>query len=68
MSCGSTFCIPANNLKVASTSFPDLSWSWHGPLALLTEKHGGGNDGASTANFCNWMIGCSPTLAYRGPM
>ena len=36
MSCGSTTCNPPNNLKVASTSFPDLRWSWHGPLAWLT--------------------------------
>jgi uncharacterized protein YjiS (DUF1127 family) len=38
MSCGSSTCIPANNLKVASASFPDLRWSWHRPLAWLTGK------------------------------
>jgi uncharacterized protein YjiS (DUF1127 family) len=35
MSCGSTTCIPANNLKVVSTSFPGPRWSWHRPLAWL---------------------------------
>jgi uncharacterized protein YjiS (DUF1127 family) len=36
MSCGSTLCNPTNNLEAASTSFPDLRWSWHSPLAWLT--------------------------------
>jgi uncharacterized protein YjiS (DUF1127 family) len=37
MSCGSTTCNPANHLEAASTSFPDLRWSWHRPLAWLTD-------------------------------
>jgi uncharacterized protein YjiS (DUF1127 family) len=36
MSCGSIICNPTNNLEAASTSFPDLRWSWHRPLAWLT--------------------------------
>jgi uncharacterized protein YjiS (DUF1127 family) len=32
MSCGSTTC---NNHEGASTSFPDLRWSWKIPLAWL---------------------------------
>jgi uncharacterized protein YjiS (DUF1127 family) len=36
MSCGSTTCNPTNNLEAASTSVPDLRWSWHRPLAWLT--------------------------------
>jgi uncharacterized protein YjiS (DUF1127 family) len=36
MSCGSATCNPANNLEAASTSFPDLRWSWHRSLAWLT--------------------------------
>jgi uncharacterized protein YjiS (DUF1127 family) len=35
MSCGSTICNSTNNLEAASTSFPDLRWSWKIPLAWL---------------------------------
>jgi len=35
MSCGSTICNSTTNLEAASTSFPDLRWSWKIPLAWL---------------------------------
>ncbi len=35
MSCGSTTCNSANNHDEASTSFPDLKWSWKIPLAWM---------------------------------
>ena len=35
MSCGSTTCNSTNNHEEASTSFPDLRWSWKIPLAWL---------------------------------
>jgi uncharacterized protein YjiS (DUF1127 family) len=35
MSCGSTTCNSTNNHEEASTSFPDLRWSWKISLAWL---------------------------------
>jgi uncharacterized protein YjiS (DUF1127 family) len=35
MSCGSTTCNSTNDHEKASTSFPDLRWSWKIPLAWL---------------------------------
>ena len=35
MSCGSTTCNSTNTLDAASSSFPDLRWSWKNPLTLL---------------------------------
>jgi uncharacterized protein YjiS (DUF1127 family) len=36
MSCGSTTCNSATTFEAASSSFPNLGWSWKIPLACLT--------------------------------
>ena len=35
MTCGSTICNSTSNLEAASTSFPNLRWSWKIALAWL---------------------------------